>query len=195
MHCESMRRGIFVVNLTYLLFLRAVVNIPTQTLTISPWLFFRKMIVSQLELGLPVRMCWSCLLILDGRCFFSLIVRVRVQLFVFFQQKFKKQITARKFLFGFLYSPLLLSDDIWVCLSHYTARIWSIQINSYDMKRHTYRRNYWLWTNSLISFAEDRLILFMKFETFNVHSRISLRLLTAIDCSQQAAALCQQISN
>ena len=55
--------------------------------------------------------------------FFSLIVRVRVQLFVFFQQKFKKQITARKFLFGFLYSPLLLSDDIWVCLSHYTARI------------------------------------------------------------------------
>ena len=52
--------------------------------------------------------------------FFSLIVRVRVQLF---QQKFKKQITARKFLFGFLYSPLLLSDDIWVCLSHYTARI------------------------------------------------------------------------
>ena len=70
MHCESMRRGIFVVNLTYLLFLRAVVNIPTQTLTISPWLFFRKMIVSQLELGLPVRMCWSCLLILDGRCFF-----------------------------------------------------------------------------------------------------------------------------
>ena len=188
MHCESMRRGIFVVNLTYLLFLRAVVNIPTQTLTISPWLFFRKMIVSQLELGLPVRMCWSCLLILDGRCFFSLIVRVRVQLFVFFQQKFKKQITARKFLFGFLYSPLLLSDDIWVCLSLYTARIWSIQINIYDMKRHTYRRNYWLWTDSLISFAEGN----MKFETFNIHSRISLRLLIAIDCSQQAAALCQR---
>ena len=120
--------------------------------------------------------------------FFSLIVRVRVQLFVFFQQKFKKQITARKFLFGFLYSPLLLSDDIWVCLSHYTARIWSIQINIYDMKRHTYRRNYWLWTDSLISFAEGN----MKFETFNIHSRISLRLLTAIDCSQQAAALCQR---
>ena len=189
MHCESMRRGVFVVNLTYLLFLRAVVNIPTQKkLTISPWLFFRKMIVSQLELGLPVRMCWSCLLILDGRGFFSLIVRVRVQLFVFFQQKFKKQITARKFLFGFLYSPLLLSDDIWVCLSHCTARIWSIQINIYDMKRHTYRRNYWLWTDSLISFAEGN----MKFETFNIHSRISLRLLTAIDCRQQAAALCQQ---
>ena len=120
--------------------------------------------------------------------FFSLIVRVRVQLFVFFQQKFKKQITARKFLFGFLYSPLLLSDDIWVCLSHYTARIWSIQINIYDMKRHTYRRNYWLWTDSLISFAEGN----MKFETFNIHSRISLRLLIAIDCSQQAAALCQR---
>ena len=188
MHCESMRRDIFVANLTYLLFLRAVVNIPKQTLTISPWLFFRKTIVSQLELGLPVRMCWSCLLILDGRCFFSLIVRVRVQLFVFFQQKFKKQITARKFLFGFLYSPLLLSDDIWVCLSHYTARIWSIQINIYDMKRHTYRRNYWLWTDSLISFAEGN----MKFETFNIHSRISLRLLTVIDCSQQAAALCQR---
>ena len=120
--------------------------------------------------------------------FFSLIVRVRVQLFVFFQQKFKKQITARKFLFGFLYSPLLLSDDIWVCLSHYTARIWSIQINIYDMKRHTYRRNYWLWTDSLISFAEGNI----KFETFNIQSRISLRLLIAIDCSQQAAALCQR---
>ena len=117
--------------------------------------------------------------------FFSLIVRVRVQLF---QQKFKKQITARKFLFGFLYSPLLLSDDIWVCLSHYTARIWSIQINIYDMKRHTYRRNYWLWTDSLISFAEGNI----KFETFNIQSRISLRLLIAIDCSQQAAALCQR---
>ena len=36
---------------TYFLFLRAVVNIPIQTLIISPWLLFRKMIISQLELG------------------------------------------------------------------------------------------------------------------------------------------------
>ena len=39
---------------TYFLFLRAVVNIPIQTLIISPWLLFRKMIISQLELGPPV---------------------------------------------------------------------------------------------------------------------------------------------
>ena len=36
------------------LFLRAVVNIPIQTLIIPPWLLLRKMIISQLELGLPV---------------------------------------------------------------------------------------------------------------------------------------------
>ena len=35
-------------------FLREVVNIPTQTLIIPPWLFLRKMIISQLELGAPV---------------------------------------------------------------------------------------------------------------------------------------------
>ena len=35
-------------------FLRVVVNIPIQTLIISPWLLFRKMIISQLELGPPV---------------------------------------------------------------------------------------------------------------------------------------------
>ena len=34
------------------LFLRAVVNIPIQTSIISPWLIFRKMIISQLELGI-----------------------------------------------------------------------------------------------------------------------------------------------
>ena len=33
------------------LFLRAVVNIPIQTLIIPPWLLLRKMIISQLELG------------------------------------------------------------------------------------------------------------------------------------------------
>ena len=35
----------------YFLFLRAVINIPIKTLIISPWLFFRKMIISKLELG------------------------------------------------------------------------------------------------------------------------------------------------
>ena len=35
-------------------FLRVVLNIPIQTLIISPWLLFRKMIISQLELGPPV---------------------------------------------------------------------------------------------------------------------------------------------
>ena len=33
--------------------IKAVVNIPIQTLVISPWLLFRKVIISQLELGLP----------------------------------------------------------------------------------------------------------------------------------------------
>ena len=36
------------------LFLRAVVNIPIQTLIIPPWLLLRKMIILQLELGPPV---------------------------------------------------------------------------------------------------------------------------------------------
>ena len=36
------------------LFLRALVNIPIQTLIISPWPLLRKMIVSRLELGPPV---------------------------------------------------------------------------------------------------------------------------------------------
>ena len=35
-------------------FLGAVVNVPIQTLIIPPWLLLRKMIISQLELGLPV---------------------------------------------------------------------------------------------------------------------------------------------
>ena len=37
-------------------FLRAVVNIPMQTLIISPRLLFRKMIIAQLELGPPVEL-------------------------------------------------------------------------------------------------------------------------------------------
>ena len=49
------RWGIFFENLTYFLFLRAVVNIPIQTLIIPPWPLLRKMITSQLELGSPVR--------------------------------------------------------------------------------------------------------------------------------------------
>ena len=36
------------------LFLSAVVNIPIQTLIIPPWLLFRRMIISQLELGPPL---------------------------------------------------------------------------------------------------------------------------------------------
>ena len=48
--------GIFIENLTvfFFLFLRALVNIPKQTLIISPWLLFHNMIISQLELGPPV---------------------------------------------------------------------------------------------------------------------------------------------
>ena len=42
-------------NLTVIfLFLRTVINIPTQTLKILPQLLFHKMIISQLELGQPV---------------------------------------------------------------------------------------------------------------------------------------------
>ena len=40
--------------LCFFLFLRALVNIPKQTLIISPWLLFHNMIISQLELGPPV---------------------------------------------------------------------------------------------------------------------------------------------
>ena len=48
-----LRWGIFIENLIVFTFLKAVLNIPLQTLIISPWLF-RKMIISQLELRLPV---------------------------------------------------------------------------------------------------------------------------------------------
>ena len=40
--------------LCFFLFLRALVNIPKQTLIILPWLLFHNMIISQLELGPPV---------------------------------------------------------------------------------------------------------------------------------------------
>ena len=51
----EVRWGIFFENLTYFfLFLRAVANMPIQTLIIPPWLLLRKMIISQLELGPPV---------------------------------------------------------------------------------------------------------------------------------------------
>ena len=51
----EVRWGIFFVRIWLIfLFLRAVVNIPVQTLIISSWLLFRKMIISQLELGPPV---------------------------------------------------------------------------------------------------------------------------------------------
>ena len=39
--------------------LRAIVNIPIQALIISPRLLFRKMIISKLELGLPVVLSWK----------------------------------------------------------------------------------------------------------------------------------------
>ena len=53
----EVRWGIFIENMTvFYLFLRAVVNIPVQTLVIiSPWLLFCKMIISQLDLGPPVK--------------------------------------------------------------------------------------------------------------------------------------------
>ena len=53
-YAMEVRWGIFFENLTYYLFLKAVVNIPIQTLIIPPWLLLRKMIISQLELGPPV---------------------------------------------------------------------------------------------------------------------------------------------
>ena len=51
----EVRWGCFIENLTIFFFLRAVVKIPPQTLIISPWLLFCKMIISQLELRPPVR--------------------------------------------------------------------------------------------------------------------------------------------
>ena len=53
-YAMEVRWGICFENLTYYLFLKAVVNIPIQTLIIPPWLLLRKMIISQLELGPPV---------------------------------------------------------------------------------------------------------------------------------------------
>ena len=50
----EVRWGIFIENLTYCFFIRAVVNIPIQTLIIPLWLLLYKMIISQLELGPPV---------------------------------------------------------------------------------------------------------------------------------------------
>ena len=63
-YAVEVRRGISIENLTFFfLFLRAVVNIPIQTLIIPPWLLLRKIIIPQLELGLPVvksfRICIS----------------------------------------------------------------------------------------------------------------------------------------
>ena len=52
----EVRWGIFFENLTnFFLFLRAVVNIPIQTLIIPPWPLLRKMIISQLKLGPPAQ--------------------------------------------------------------------------------------------------------------------------------------------
>ena len=50
-HTVQVWWGIFVEDLTVFIFLRAVINIPTQTPIISPWLLFCEMIISQLELG------------------------------------------------------------------------------------------------------------------------------------------------
>ena len=51
----EVRWGIFFLRIWRIfLFLRAVVNIPIQTLIIPPWLLLRKMIISQLELRPPV---------------------------------------------------------------------------------------------------------------------------------------------
>ena len=54
-YAVEVRWGIFFLRIWRIfLFLRAVVNIPIQTLIIPPWLLLRKMIISQLELGPPV---------------------------------------------------------------------------------------------------------------------------------------------
>ena len=51
MHCESKVRYFYWEFDWFFLFLRAIVNIPIQTLIISPWLLFRKMVILQLGLG------------------------------------------------------------------------------------------------------------------------------------------------
>ena len=51
MHCESKVRYFYWEFDWFILFLRAIVNIPIQTLIISPWLLFRKMVILQLGLG------------------------------------------------------------------------------------------------------------------------------------------------
>ena len=63
-YAVEVRWGIFFLRIWRIfLFPRAVVNIPIQTLIIPPWLLLCKMIISQLELGLPVvksfRICIS----------------------------------------------------------------------------------------------------------------------------------------
>ena len=53
-YAVEVRWGTFLRIWCIFLFLRAVVNIPIQTLIIPPWLLLCKMIISQLELGPPV---------------------------------------------------------------------------------------------------------------------------------------------
>ena len=53
-YAVEVRWGFFLRIWRIILFLRAVVNIPIQTLIIPPWLLLRKMIISQLEFGPPV---------------------------------------------------------------------------------------------------------------------------------------------
>ena len=54
----EVRWGIFFWEFdVFFLFLRAVVNMPIQTLIIPPWLLLCKMIIPQLELGSPVVWC------------------------------------------------------------------------------------------------------------------------------------------
>ena len=58
--CTYVHTYIFLLRIwRFFLFLRAVVNIPIQTLIIPPWLLLRKMIISQLELGPPVVYSWK----------------------------------------------------------------------------------------------------------------------------------------
>ena len=54
MYCRSKMKYFYWEFDLIFLSLEAVVNIPIQTLIILPWLLFRKMIISQLELGPPV---------------------------------------------------------------------------------------------------------------------------------------------
>ena len=53
-YAVEVRWGIFYWVWRIFSFIRAVVNIPIQTLLISPWPLLRKIIISQLELGPPV---------------------------------------------------------------------------------------------------------------------------------------------